>query len=243
MSDMRPWLEAGAESEIAELLRAGRPAEPLGDAARERSRRRLQTLEQPRRRAIRLEALPAAATVLLWVQHAALGAGLGVVVAVTAAAPRLIRRFSEPSAPANSVRAPQKAPGLAPPRNRESPPRARASEGSVSSAPLPSASVAAFPDPSTESDDFALEFRLLERAKSQLERDPEGALRTLRSHRADFANGKLALEREFLTVATLVRLERLVEARAYANSLRARAPGNLYDARLRKLLGDPTDVP
>jgi hypothetical protein len=94
-----------------------------------------------------------------------------------------------------------------------------------------------------DGEDFELELLLIERAKSELKRDPLAALRTLASHRTDFTRGRLTLEREFLTVTALVRLGRLAEARAYADSLRKRAPGNLYDERLRQLLGDPARTP
>jgi hypothetical protein len=243
MSEMRPWLETGADGDVAELLRAGRPAEPLDDGARERSRRRVRPLESSRHHPSRLEALPAAAGVMMWVQHAALGAGLGVVVAVTAAAPRLVRHFSEPSAPVNTAKAPQQAPRLEPPHGRAPSPQDRMPEESARSTQRLSGSVAAYPDSSAHGDNFELELLLIERARSELRHDPDVALRTLRSHRADFANGKLALEREILTITALVRLGRLVEARAYASSLRARAPGNLYDERLRQLLDDPAHVP
>jgi hypothetical protein len=107
----------------------------------------------------------------------------------------------------------------------------------------PSANVAAYPEVNVDGEDFELELLLIERAKSELKRDPLAALRTLASHRTDFTRGRLTLEREFLTVTALVRLGRLAEARAYADSLRKRAPGNLYDERLRQLLGDPARKP
>jgi hypothetical protein len=214
--------DSDAEPELARLFRAGRPPAPLSRVAFERSRRRV----------VGLAAMPAALGVLALVQHAALGAALGTAAAVLAALPRLL---PEPSA------APQAVPTVTAAPARAVIPRVeRAPEAPPSAATEPSASPdsARQPAPSATTAEHLLvrEARLLERARAELARRPEVCLGLLTEHAREFQGGALALERELLTVASLVRLGRRAEAESHAQALRARAPGSLYEERLERLL-------
>ena len=86
--------------------------------------------------------------------------------------------------------------------------------------------------------DLAREARLLESARVLLSTDAVSALVLLGRHEKEFPNGGLEIERQLLTVDALVRLGRKSEAEARARTLRGRAPGNLYEQRLERLLGE-----
>ena len=175
-------------------MRSARPPRAIDAAAFERSRKRV----------VALGSVPAAFGVLVWVKHAALGAVLGVTVAVTASAPRF---FAKPAA--DRVAPPASVVGLreetvrpaAPPRSEPvvvpEPTRVRA----TLSAPAPSASPG-----------LSREVALLEAARVELERRPGSALSLLAQHEREFSRGALALEREFLVVSALERLGRRHEA-------------------------------
>jgi hypothetical protein len=177
-----------------------------------------------------LSAAPAALGVLTWVQYAALGAALGTMVAAAAALPQLLAAPTAPNPPSSSVSSAQ---GVAPPLERAPDPMP-----SFAPAPAEALGIGGHPAPvaSTAEHELLRETKLLEKARAELERRPELCLELLREHGREFPNGTLALEREFLTVATLVRLGRRSEAEARALHLRARAPGNLYEKRLERLL-------
>jgi hypothetical protein len=180
---------------------------------------------------IGLGAAPAALGVLAWVQYAALGAALGTMVAAAAALPQFLAAPpATANAPGSSV---AHAPNVAPPLERAPDP-----EPSVAPAPSGSLGVEWHPAPSATMAEHELlrETKLLEKARAELERRPKLCLELLREHGREFPKGTLALEREFLTVATLVRLGRRSEAEARAASLRARTPGNLYEKRLERIL-------
>jgi hypothetical protein len=215
--------DGDAEPELARLFRAGRAPAPLPPVAFERSRRRV----------LGLAAAPATLGVLALVQQAALGAALGTVSAVVVALPRLM---AEPST------APRAEPSATVTQPRAAAPRVeRAPEAPPSAAIEPTASpeIARHPLPSAPTTEHLLvrETRLLERARAELAGRPERCLALLSEHAREFPHGALTLEREFLTVASLVRLGRRPEAEARAEALRARSPGSLYGERLERLLG------
>jgi hypothetical protein len=177
-------------------------------------------------------AMPAALGVLVFVKHAALGAMLGGVVAVGAAAPRLFR--APPAAVPISSAVERAAPAPVP--------LVRAPEPTV--APTPSRlPVPIAPSPQPNEEGVSRELALLESARSELDRRPGSALSLLARHEIEFPNGTLALEREFLVVSALERLGRRRESEARANALRARSPGSLYERRLEKLLGTDGSAP
>jgi hypothetical protein len=80
------------------------------------------------------------------------------------------------------------------------------------------------------------ESRLLERARSELQREPRRALDLAREHGRRFEAPRLAQERTLIEVDALYRLGRYPEARALAERSLAAGAGNLYEARLRRLL-------
>lgn len=223
MSDLPRLIDDDeADPELAQLFRAGRHPAPIPGAAFERSRKVV----------LGLVAAPAALGVLTWVQYAALGAALGTMVAAAAALPRFLAAPAvSPNPPGSSVAS---APSVAPPLERAPDP-----VPSVAPAPTASLGIEWHPAPSTTPAEHELlrETKLLENARAELERRPELCLELLREHGREFPNGTLALEREFLTVASLIRLGRRSEAEARAAGLRARTPGNLYEKRLQRLLG------
>jgi len=81
------------------------------------------------------------------------------------------------------------------------------------------------------------ELALLEEARRLLATDAVGAFRVLQAHEARFVGGQLRIEREFLAVATLVRLGRVQEAEARARALEVQAPRTIYGERLDRILG------
>lgn len=211
-----------ADPELARLFRAGRPPAPLPRTALGRSRRRV----------LGLVTAPAALSTLALIQQAALGAALGTATAVGVALPRLM---AEPTAAPRRVTSATAAPARAviPRRGErtfEAPPAAPSASFELVRRPAASAATA----------EHALlrETRLLERARAELVPRPELCLQLLLAHAREFPRGALVLERELLTVASLVRLGRRSEAEARAAALRARSPGSLYEERLERLLGD-----
>jgi hypothetical protein len=236
---MRPWLETCGDADVARLLRAGRPTRALQPLERERSRRKLGAFAPTSRGRRFLAAFSTAAGGFFWVQHAALGAVLGALLAAAVAPPGVVRFFSGSSAeqpPAVRPRPVEEratSPASAPAVPAALPP---ALSASPSTALVPVRAVP--PTPSATGATFERELALLERARRELQGNPAAALRWLEVHRTDFANGPLSVEREFLAVAALVRLGRTGEARARAAALRARTPGSLYGERLQRLLGD-----
>jgi hypothetical protein len=227
MKELSRLVDDRDEPELARLFRAGRAPAPLPRAAFERSRRRVLAL-----------AAPATLGMVALIQHAALGAALGTATAVVVALPRLL---AEPSAAPSA--APHPAPSVTVPQARAAAPRVeRAPEALPSAAAEATASfeITRLPAPSSSSTEHLLvrETRLLERARAELAQRPERCLALLSEHALEFPSGALALEREFLTVASLVQLGRRAEAEARAEALRARSPGSLYEERLERLLGE-----
>ncbi|HVR18055.1 MAG TPA: hypothetical protein VMS65_00115, partial [Polyangiaceae bacterium] len=165
--------------------------------------------------------------VLVWVKHAALGAVLGATVVAAVAAPR----FLAPSARTVPV----------PAREKQSTPVTSAAERREPPAivaPEPEAPRSVTTAPPAVDRGLGRELELLEQARAELERRPGSALSLLAKHEREFSHGALVLEREFLAVSALELLGRRHEAEARAAALRARAPGNLYEQRLRELFSE-----
>jgi hypothetical protein len=224
MNDEPRLREADGDPELRALLRARPALVELPAEVRARSRERVRALA----------ALPVAAGLLTWVQHAALGAALGVVVVAAAQAPRLLSRtkaeLSTPAAPVEAAKTTKAAPVAA-----AAPTAAAVAETSdATPAQVP---VAAFSAP--EKSGLDAELALLHRAKHALARDPAAALGTLERHRTEFVGSSLWAEREILAITALVRLGRRAEAEGRAESLRRRIPGSLYATRLDGILNEP----
>jgi hypothetical protein len=212
------------EPELARLFRAGRAPTRLSRDVFQRSRRRV----------LGLAAAPATLGVLALVQQAALGAALGTASAVFVALPGLMAGPSPAPVAAPSAKVVESRTAVA---HVE---RAPAALPSASAEPSASFESARRPVPSATTTEHLLvrETRLLERARAELAGRPERCLGLLSEHAREFPHGSLAIERELLTVASLVRLGRRSEAEARAEALRARSPGSLYEERLERLLGN-----
>lgn len=225
MNDEPRLREGDGDPELRALLRARPALVELPAEVRARSRERVRALS----------ALPVAAGLLTWVQHAALGAALGVVVVAAAQAPRLLSRtkpeFSQPTpaAPVEVAKTTKSAPVAA------AAPTAAAVAETREATPT-QVPVAAFSAP--EKSDLDAELALLHRAKHALARDPAAALATLERHRTEFVGSSLWAEREILAITALVRLGRRAEAEGRAESLRQRIPGSLYATRLDGILNE-----
>ncbi len=229
MKEPRRLLDAPETSaEARELLSYGHAPERLEPEAFRRSKRRL----------LAAAAVPAAAGTLLWVQHAALGALLGLAVTVTASVvPRLFSPDATPSAPTSvtapspptgSSTPPAPAPANEPLDPKPEPPHAR---------PAPPPLESALPAPvESSAERLAREAKLLERARTLLGSSPGQALAILTEHQRAFPHGALGPERELLAVDALVRLGRRDEAERRGRSLTARAAGSLYEERVERIL-------
>jgi len=80
-------------------------------------------------------------------------------------------------------------------------------------------------------------------ARSLLDPDPAGALAELEAYRAEFPDGELATERDFLVVRALLRLGRRAEATARAEALIARDPRGPFVRPLRRMMADDPVAP
>jgi len=87
-----------------------------------------------------------------------------------------------------------------------------------------------------ENDALEREAALLERARASLATAPGRALALAEEHAASFPTGKLGIESELVAVDALRLLGRHHEARARGRALLGRAPGNIYEDRIRRLL-------
>lgn len=132
---------------------------------------------------------------------------------------------SATAAPAAAAPSPGKVPELPPPEEEETavPPPAP---------PAPTSAVAA-----PEGDSLVRETALLEEARVRLDRSPGEALVRLQQHAREFPDGKLEMEREFLTITALRRLGRRAEARTRGEALLWRSKGSPYEERIRRTLG------
>jgi hypothetical protein len=92
------------------------------------------------------------------------------------------------------------------------------------------------PAPSAAGDSIEREAAALDRARALLTSDPAAALSALDAQAAAFPAGHMGLERELLAVEALRRMHRLSEARARGEALLQRAPGSLYEGRVRAIL-------
>lgn len=226
MNDERRLRDDDTDPELRALLRARPALVELPSEVRARSRERVRALA----------GVPVAAGLLVWVQHAALGAALGVVVVAVAQAPRVFSRTKSElsneiaAAPAGAPKARNRAP-VAP-----AAPAAAAAETPPAVAAPAKIPVAAFSAPAKAGLDA--ELALLDHAKRVLDRDPAAALVAIERHRTEFVSSSLWPEREILAITALVRLDRRVEAEGRAESLRRRMPGSLYASRLQGILNE-----
>ena len=155
---------------------------------------------------------------------------------------------AEPAEPGEIAIAPRSAPLERAPHERSSaecrsrPPVDRATElGSEPARSEPARSEASTTEPpATEEDPLAAELALLERADAAVRAgDGSGALALLEAHRARFARGVLAAERETLAVEALCADGRVEEARTRAQQLLASSPSSPHARRLRASCGAP----
>lgn len=234
MREPRRLLDApDTSAEARELLGYGRAPERLDPAAFRRSKRRL----------LATAAVPAAAATVLWVQHAALGALLGVAVTVTAT---LVPRAFAPE-PTPSARSVESAgpPVTTAPRVSSVPETASETLNPTPTPPRNAPAPIASPQPApieSSGARLAREAKLLERARTLLSRSPGQALAVLTDHERTFPDGALGPEREILAVDALVRLGRRDDAERRGRALTARAAGSLYEERLRRILS-PDSAP
>jgi hypothetical protein len=84
--------------------------------------------------------------------------------------------------------------------------------------------------------DPAAELALLEQAQLAIDRDPARALALAERHRARFARGQFAQEREMLAIDALLRLKRVPEARRRAAAFERANPNSSHLPRLRDRL-------
>lgn len=230
MSEPSRWRHDGP-AELRELLRHAPRTRVMTPGERARTRRRL----------VHAAGVTAALGSIVWIQGAALGAGLGVLVVGAAHfVPQWI-------APARTT-APEVTAAPVVPRPQVAPP-VETTEPAASAAPAePLKSATRAPDapppphveeasaPAGKVDSLAEEAAMLEPARAALAADPAGALALTEAYAARFPAGKLGMEREILAIDALVRLGRTAEARARGDALLARAQGGLYAARVKRIL-------
>jgi hypothetical protein len=211
-----------APAHVRDLLRSVGRSRPMTDEVRARSAARID----------RLAAVPVAAGLVLWIKGVAIAAGLGVVgVAVVMRVLPANHASVKPltTTPTVSAGAPASRGGVeipAPPPQGAAP----------TATPIPTATPTPIPTASSDSDLLAREVALLEKARGSLDRDPASSLTTLEAHAAEFPTGTLRMERELLAVDALRRLGRFTDARTRGEALLARAPGSIYEGRVRTIL-------
>jgi hypothetical protein len=229
---MKRWLDDDAVApELRRLLEASRGSTALPQALLARSRRRV----------AELTVVPAAAGAFFWLQQFAIGAGLGTALSVGIAAADGRFTLSDPSNPARAVetarpRSVQRKDirALEPPPPASAPPVPT----TTSEVPMPLSAHAQTSAAAHSPEPVAAEVALLEQARLALSTDPLRALALLDEHTRRFPHGTLGVEREVLAVDALVHAGRRSEADARATRLRAAAPGNLYEQRLERILGE-----
>lgn len=224
MNDERRLRDDDIDPELRALLRARAPFVELPSEVRARSRERVRALA----------GVPVAAGLLVWVQHAALGAALGVIVVAAVQAPRIFSRTTselsvESAAPPVDAKKTTNTPSTIAPAKAPAAPEPPI----VAPAKIPDT---AFVEPAKAGLDE--ELALLDRAKRALDRDPAAALGALERHRTEFVESSLWAERDILAITALVRLGRRAEAEGRAESLRRRIPGSLYATRLEGILNE-----
>ncbi|MDC0746105.1 tetratricopeptide repeat protein [Polyangium mundeleinium] len=87
-------------------------------------------------------------------------------------------------------------------------------------------------------DSITREIMMLEEARRLMATSPSEALRRVEAHAQEFPAGRLAMEREFLAIDTLLRLGRKDEARARGEALLERSSGSPYEVRVRRKLDE-----
>ena len=217
MNDPQRWYESpDVGPEIARMLRASQPTRPIPQAEWARSAARV----------ARLATTPAILSTLLAYKGVAFAMLGGVAVGGVAwgVSKAALVGTRPPMPPAVSA-------VPSPPARPTAPPDTVA-PASASAPPL-----ASQPGPAPRDLSIGRQAAALERARSLLGSDPSGALSQLESHAREYPGSKLAIEREYLSIAALRRLGRWSEARRRAQQLRALAPASLYAQRLDEMLG------
>jgi len=230
MSEPTRWRDDGPD-DVRALLQSAPRTRDLTAEDRARGRRRL----------ARATGVLAAGGALVWLQGAALGAGLGVlVVGVTYVAPWGSATLERaPMASVTPTAGPVAAAPIAPPSAPTAPEPAPAPRPRGLPAPPASSGFSAAPEaPASPRDSLAEEAALIERARAALGPSAAEALALTEVHAAQFPSGKLAMERELVALDALRRLGRTAEVRARGEALLSRARGGLYEERIRSLMGD-----
>jgi hypothetical protein len=235
--DPQRWLDDGdLDPEVAELLSSAMQPRAMSSAERMRTARRIG----------RFAAVPVAAGALLMVRTVALAAVIGSASGAVLATVAREVVLERPAAVAPVAPAPVRFTHGDPPRTaphdrvRDEAPAEPAPSAPASSAKpeATTSSPSTAAAPSSAQDTLALEAALLESARQALADDPSRALRLLADHARSYPAGKLSMERELLVIEALNRAGRGGEAQARARALLARSPGSLYEARLRRLIGE-----
>jgi len=94
------------------------------------------------------------------------------------------------------------------------------------------------PTKTVPEDSLTREIAMLEEARRLMATSPSEAFRGLEAHAREFPEGRLATEREFLAIDTLLRLGRKDEARTRGEALLERSSGTPYEARVRRKLDE-----
>ncbi|MBI4704522.1 MAG: hypothetical protein HY744_25750 [Deltaproteobacteria bacterium] len=184
------------------------------------------------------------AVLVKWVGIAAVG-GLGawgVVEHVTAS-----HEPARPNvtAPAVGAAAPAVAPGLRAgreePRAAEDSSALPALEPPVAAAAAPRAEAApvasgAGPASAAPAPTLAAEVAALDRARAELDADPEATLRRLDDYERGFADGSLGPEAQVLRIEALARAGKVDAARALGQAFLAHYPGSPHARRVRSIL-------
>lgn len=257
MSDPVRWKDGGGPDGLKELLRAAPRPRPMTAAERARTAERLARIAGGAGAGATGKLAGAA-----WGKGLALAAAVGVAGVLARAllplatpppswsTPAQTAEVAAPSPPsppsetptseAAAQRVPPKASGDAP---------GAASEGSAGSAAGgPRASERApkgapqiqKESPAKDADSLLEEAESLEKARAGLASDPAASLDELRAVTRRFPAGKLAAEREYLTIDALLRVGRRDEARARAQAFLARYPGSPYAKEVQRALApDP----
>lgn len=240
MNPPRRWKESSdAPVGVRDLLAAGRKPRALDDGAFRRGQERVA--------AMTLAPAAAAAIASVWTKLAAAGA---VVVATAGTVVAIDAMHREPPPAPSRLEVPTR---VAPPPVARTipdpdpePPPVVVARTPIAKLPPPPAvvvaappSVTAHPEPAADEppkreSTLDEELALLDEARGRLASDPTSALDRLAAHRARFAAGVLATERDLMELDALRRAGRVQDARDRARAWLAREPKGIHAARLRE---------
>lgn len=238
MNPPRRWKESSdAPVGVRDLLAAGRKPRALDDGAFRRGQERVA--------AMTLAPAAAAAIASVWTKLAAAGA---VVVATAGTVVAIDAMHREPPPAPSRLEVPTRVAPVArtiPDPDPEPPPVVVARTPIAKLPPPPAVVVAAPPsvtahpepaadEPPKRESTLDEELALLDEARGRLASDPTSALDRLAAHRARFAAGVLATERDLMELDALRRAGRVQDARDRARAWLAREPKGIHAARLRE---------